>query len=194
MNKQNIMAAYLQHCSDEELFTALGSNDDRSRRAFELLYNRHGSRVYTYCRRMLNNTALAEDIFQEVFIRLHNSARDGRCTMTNTGAYLLRIARNLCLNELQKKCNATVALEEFDMPCHTPAYESAELAQLLETAMETLPEDYREALVLKEHLGLTYNEIAEVLGTTMPVVRTRIYRAKNKLKDILAPYLEDLQQ
>ncbi len=83
----------------------------------------------------------------------------------------------------------------MDLPAgNTPSYESAELAHLLEAAMDALPDDYREALVLKEHLGLSYNEIADILGTTMPVVRTRIYRAKGKLKDILAPYLEDLQR
>ncbi len=185
----------MQQLSDEELFRVLGSEGERSRRAFELLYNRHSSRVYTYCRRMLNNSALAEDIFQEAFVKLHSAARSHRGTMTNTGAYLLRTARNLCLNEKQKKYNSTLSLEDFDLPAgNTPSYESAELAHLLETALAALPDDYREALVLKEHLGLSYNEIAEVLGTTMPIVRTRIYRAKGKLKDILAPYLEDLQK
>ena len=189
------MATSMQQCSDEELFRALGTGDEeQSRRAFELLYNRHASRVYTYCRRMLNNPTLAEDIFQEAFVRLHKAARSYRGSMTNTGAYLLRIARNLCLNEKQKKYNSAVSIEELDLPGNTPSYESAELAHLLETALETLPDEYREALVLKEHLGLSYNEIADVLGTTMPVVRTRIYRAKSKLKDILAPYLEDLQK
>ncbi len=103
------MAVAMQQYSDEDLFTLLGSDDEQSRRAFELLYNRHSSRVYTYCRRMLNNSALAEDIFQEAFIRLYNAARSHRGTMTNTGAYLLRIARNLCLNEKQKKYNSTLS-------------------------------------------------------------------------------------
>ena len=188
------MAIQMQQLSDEELFLALGAGDDQSRRAFELLYTRYASRVYTYCRKMLNNSALAEDIFQETFVRLFNAARNYSGSMTNTGAYLLRIARNLCLNEKQRKYNNALSLEELHLPVNTPSYESAELAQLLETALDALPDEYREALVLKEHLGLSYNEIAGVLGTTMPIVRTRIYRAKIKLRDILAPYLEDLQK
>lgn len=159
--------------------------------AFMTLYTRHSPRVFTYCRRMMGDETSAEDMFQETFVRFHRSAQDVR-VMTNVPAYLLRIARNLCLNERRRKVNGTIALEEFHLPSTHPDYESAESARLVETAIETLPEHYRDALVLKEFLGMTYNEIAEVLETTMPVVRIRIFRAKQKLRGILSPYFEDL--
>lgn len=187
------MANSLSHISDEELYAMLCRRDTAAHAAFEELYARHSSRVYTYCRRMLNNTAPAEDTFQETFVRLYNSAQTER-TMTNVGAYLLRIARNLCLNEKQKKHHSMLPLEEFDFPARHPSYESVELAQIVETAVEALPEEYREVLIFREYLGLSYNEIADVLSTSMPVVRTRIYRAKAYLRNILAPYIEDLQK
>lgn len=184
----------MQHLSDEQLIRILGTDTGDAKQAFELLYTRHASRVYTYCRRMMNNSVTAEDIFQETFVRLYNAVQANKGNVANAGAYILRIARNLCLNEKQKKYNSAISLEDIELPATTPTYETAELAQLLDTALATLPDEYREALVLKEHLGLSYNEIADVLSTTMPVVRTRIHRAKGKLKDILAPYLEDLQR
>jgi len=174
----------------------LNSRRDDARAAFEQLYERHAARVYTYCRRMLGNDALAEDFAQESFLRFIDSARSGRKEgmMTNAVAYLLRIARNACLNERTRRHYNAIELDEFRFPVYDYPFESRELSALIETAMEALPDEYREALVLKEHLSLTYNEIAEIVGTTMPVIRTRIYRAKNKLREILSPYLEDLQK
>lgn len=187
------MANRLSHISDEELYGTLCRRGASAHAAFEELYARHSPRVYTYCRRMLNSTASAEDAFQETFARFYNSAQTTR-SMTNVGAYLLRIARNLCLNEKQKKYRTMLSLEEFDFPARHPSYESVELAQIVETAVEALPEEYREVLIFREYLGLSYNEIAEVLSTSMPIVRTRIYRAKEYLRNVLAPYIEDLQK
>lgn len=187
------MANSLSHISDEELYAALRGRDPSAHAAFDELYARHASRVYTYCRRMLGSTTAAEDIFQETFARFYNSAGTER-PMTNAGAYLLRIARNLCLNEKEKKHNTMLPLEEFDFPARHPSYESVELAQIVETAVEALPEEYREVLIFREYLGLSYNEIADVLSTSMPVVRTRLYRAKTQLRNILAPYIDDLQK
>jgi RNA polymerase sigma-70 factor (ECF subfamily) len=55
-----------------------------------------------------------------------------------------------------------------------------------------LPDDYKEVLVLREMYGYSYNEIADIVETTMPIVRTRIYRAKQKIRVILAPFIDDL--
>jgi RNA polymerase sigma-70 factor (ECF subfamily) len=71
-------------------------------------------------------------------------------------------------------------------------YEQQELLQLIQASLELLPEDYREAFVLREYNGLTYQEISEVIGQSIDVVKVRIFRAKKKLRDILAPYLKDL--
>ncbi len=187
------MSKDLKYVSDEELYGMLGASREQAHAAFDELYGRHAPRVYTYCCRMLGDDMLAEDVCQEVLIRFISSARVER-KMLNAPAYLLRIARNRCLNERRRRHYSNVSLDEFQFPVNDRPFESTELARLIETAMETLPDEYREALILKEHMNLTYNEIAEVVGTTMPVIRTRIYRAKNKLRDILSPYLEDLQK
>ncbi len=187
------MSSTLSTKSDGELHGMLRSSRSDAHAVFMELYARHSPRVYTYCRRMMGETMAAEDMFQETFVRFYNSLLSER-ELTNAPAFLLRIARNLCLNERRRKANTTVALEDFHLPNSHQQHDSAELTRLVEMAIEMLPEHYREALVMKEYLGLTYNQIAEVTDTTMPIVRVRIFRAKQKLRGILAPYFEDMQR
>lgn len=182
----------LSHISDDDLFYKLSEDESTSRKAFEELYNRYSSRIFTYCRKILQDEKTAEDIFHEAFIKFYESASKDR-VMTNTAAYLLRIARNLCLNEKKKKYNSNVSLEDFSFPSYDEPYATREMKSLLESALEALPDDYREVLVMKEYLGLSYKEIGETLGVTLSAVRTRIFRAKNKMRKILEPYLQELQ-
>lgn len=65
--------------------------------------------------------------------------------------------------------------------------------ELITTALELLPEDYREAFVLREYDGLPYNEIAELTGASLATAKIRVFRAKEKLRKILEPYLRDSQ-
>jgi len=93
----------------------------------------------------------------------------------------------------KKKYNSTkISLENFEFPSLDTPYEQTELNRLIATALEMLPDDYKEVLVLREMYGYSYNEIAEIVETTMPIVRTRIYRAKQKIRVILAPFIDDL--
>ena len=183
----------LKQYSDQQLYALLIEQGVSSRAAFDEMYQRHSARIFTYCRRILGDASLAEDMFQETFVRFFETAKTER-EMTNLPAYLLRIARNLCLGEKKKQQRQMVSFEEFRFASHDASYESTELIQLVETALETLKEDYREAYVLKEFLGMSYNEIADVTGATLPIVRIRIYRAKTQIREILAPYIEDLQK
>ena len=84
--------------------------------------------------------------------------------------------------------------EEFSYQSHSENPDLKERAELLEMAIESLPEKYREVIVLKEFLGFSYQEIADLLGVTLPSVRINIYRAKQKIKEILTPYLEDYHE
>jgi len=85
------------HVSDIELYAALKNGKSVSEPAFAELYARHSPRIFAYCRRILGDRESAQDAFQETFIRFYNSAQQNR-EMTNVPAYLLRIARNICLN------------------------------------------------------------------------------------------------
>ncbi|GIV54965.1 MAG: RNA polymerase sigma factor [Candidatus Kapaibacterium sp.] len=179
--------------SDAELYTRIGDSTRYSKRerdaAFAEIYRRHSPRIYAYCRRIMGNDASAEDAFQETFMRLFTSA-DSTRIMTNLPAYLLRIARNVCLN-LKRSQHSTVELEEYHAITRETPYENDELAELLAHALELLPIEYREAFVLHEYDGLSYAEIGQLVGTSADVVKVRAFRARQKLRKILAPYFSD---
>jgi RNA polymerase sigma-70 factor (ECF subfamily) len=82
--------------------------------------------------------------------------------------------------------------EEIELSYYDRPYEQKELLDILGRALDLLPDDYREAFVLREYNGLSYNEIAETVGISLDIVKIRIFRAKKKLREILAPYLVDL--
>lgn len=179
--------------TDEELFSKLGSSKRKvSKAAFDELYARYSANIFAYCRKILNNEEAARDIFQETFTRIYQTAKKKR-VMTNVAGFMIKIARNLCLNEKEKRKRTHISLEDINLPANDRHYGNKQLEELLNTALEDLPEDYREALILKEFMNMSYKEIANTLNTTLPVVRIRIYRAKNKLKELLAPYFNELE-
>ncbi|MDC1068959.1 RNA polymerase sigma factor [Candidatus Kapabacteria bacterium] len=186
--KQNFV-----NMTDEELYTELGSSKKKvSKQAFDELYSRYSVNVFAYCRKILNSEDAARDVFQETFTRVFQTAKKNK-VMTNFAGFIITIARNLCLNEKSKKKRVSVSLDDINLPSYDTSYGNKQLEELLETALEDLPEEYREALILKEFMNMSYKQIAEILSTTLPVVRIRIYRAKNKLKELLSPYYNETE-
>jgi RNA polymerase sigma-70 factor (ECF subfamily) len=173
--------------SDEQLMGEFKGGEER---AFVELYNRYNRRVYAYCIRMLNSKERAEDLFQEVFIRV--SRKRHRFEAGSFSAWLFAIARNLCLNALRDNVSH-VDLDEVQDSLQTPAdeaeYDSS--LEILRHAIEQLPPDLREPLVLRVYNGLSYQEIADMTQTKLATVKVRIFRAKQRLHETLSPYFLD---
>lgn len=186
------MASQFQKYSDPELFALLRGSKSEAEAAFTELYNRYSPRIHAYCFRVVDNSQQAEDLFQEAFVRLFQSAKTERST-SNIAGYLMTITRNLCLNYKRDK-HETVSLESIDFMLRDESndYEKSELLNLISTALELLDFEHREAFVLREYDGLSHDEIATLTGATISNVKSRIFRARQKIKDILAPYLKDL--
>lgn len=206
MNKKNSVTKRLLFCllicmannfsniSDETLYEYLKSKDKRENLdAFNEIYKRYSTKVYTYCRKVLNNDPAADDIFQETFTRLCEGAKNDR-VMTNLSGYIFKIARNLCLTEKPRLLNIMVQLEDIQLPFYDKNYGQQELENIVELTIQSLPEIYREVIIMKEYMNLSYTEIAENLQLTVTVVRVRIFRAKQKLRELLLPYLEDFDR
>jgi len=186
------MAKSMELYSDSELFYQLKSDKRTSERAFVELYNRLPPRIYAYCRRFLSDREEARDIFQETFVRFYQSANKER-DMTNVPAFILRIARNLCVNSKRHEKPA-ISYEDYMIVNHDNRDDKDELLNLIKMALELLPNDLRESFILREYEGLTYSEIAELTGSSLPTVKVRIFRAKQKIREILSPYLADLSK
>ena len=180
--------------SDVELIQAFQAGDER---AYAELYVRRKSEVYTFCLRMLGGDAdAASDAFQEVFIKVYEKGdtfRDG----TNVMGWLYMIARNTCLNVYRaKKPNDTIENHQSLMSSDrrlAPEFgqEQSFLREMLEKAIASLPEEFREPFILREFDGFSYSEIAEMTGTTLAITKVRIHRAKQKMREILRPYLHE---
>ena len=178
--------------TDIELFVMLTS--ERGEAFFGELYARYSSLVYAYCMRVMGDRDRANDVFQDTFMKFYQSAARHE-TLENVKGYLLTICRILCLNE--KKRAYSQALE-FDEALYNPGVsreaDRTEMMQLISMALELLPHDLREAFVLREYQGLSYNEITTILDVRLETAKVRVFRAKQKIKEILQPYLDELHQ
>lgn len=178
--------------SDADLFKTLRQPKADAARAFAELYARHSQRVYVYCLKIMGAEADALDAFQTTFLKFHAAAQSEK-TIENIPAYLLRIARNICFDK-KREFKPTIPFEDFHGAAQDNSYENKELFSLINTALELLDIEYREALVLHEYEGLSYSEIAEITGDTIPALKNRVWRAKQKIRKILSPYLVDLEK
>ncbi len=184
--------ANVQDPSDLELFRQLSKEEHVAQAALTTLYRRYSQRVYTYCRKVLADQDLAKDFLQETFVRIYDTGKQEK-PVDNIPAYLMTIARNLCLTHKSRSTRQYVEFEDFHVHTHDVPYEQKELLGLIQMSLELLPEEYREAFILREYNGLAYNEIAEVVGVSVHLIKVRIFRAKKRLREILTPYLNDIQ-
>lgn len=186
------MRRHLGEYSDTELFAMLRTEQREA--AFSELYSRLSSNVFSYCMRVLGSRDAAYDVFQETFIRFLQSS-DRIENLENVRAYALTICRNLCLNE---KKRLSTSLVEFDDTLYNPGVsreaERTEMHKLIAMALELLPADMREIFVLREYDGLPYNEISELLNIKLDTAKVRVFRARQKIKEILEPYMNEFSK
>lgn len=181
--------SYIEY-TDTELFALLRTEQREG--AFGELYSRLSPNVFAYCMRVLGSRDAAYDVFQDVFIRLYQTS-DRIEHLENVRGYTLAICRNLCLNE--KKRHAALGVEFEDAiynPGESRDAERNEMLRLINMAMELLPHDMREIFVLREYDGLSYNEISALLNIKLDTAKVRVFRARQRIKEILQPYLDEL--
>ncbi|MCL5096491.1 MAG: sigma-70 family RNA polymerase sigma factor [Candidatus Omnitrophica bacterium] len=173
--------------------------------AFEELVEKYQQPVMNLLSRSLGDPAEAEDLAQNVFVQVFKSARRYRPT-AKFSTWLFTIARNLCLNELRRRSrhpadslDATFPDNE-DQPQRqvqdsgvclpTDALMHGELERLIEQSLAELPETQRTAILLFREEEMSYEEIAQVLGTSLSATKSLIHRGRETLKLKLKPYLQ----
>ncbi len=170
-------------------------------RALESLIETHQARVIGTVAKMLGDQTDAEDISQQVFIRVWKSAPRYQPTAKFT-TWLFKITRNLVFNELRRrKRHPATALESEEIEHHFQATDSgvlapdagmldAEMQAAVQTAIDSLPEAQRLAVILRRYEDMPYEEIGEVLGLTVPAVKSVLFRARADLREKLKRYLD----
>lgn len=158
--------------------------------AFEELITRYKKLIFNTAYRMMGNREEAEDITQEVFIKIYNSLSKYDPEF-KFSTWALRITSNLCVDWLRKRKGETVPIEEvYDLKDDglTPEdeYISKERQNRVQAAINKLPDKYKELIVLFHHRNLSYQEIMDITGETLTIVKNRLYRARQMLKDELS--------
>jgi len=165
--------------------------------AFQELVERHKLSVLNLCLRFTGNKTDAEDLSQDVFIRIFQAAPTYEVRAAFT-TWVYRITVNLCLNhQRRKKILQFFSLNHKSSPDSpfddrepkTPIsehpdreFERKELQQLVQDAIQSLPESQKTVIILHRYQELSYQEIAAVLDTTVSAVESRLHRAKQNLK------------
>lgn len=162
------MAVNYTLLSDGELYRYLSMPDHRER-AFEEIYRRYGQRIYVYCCKILFNTQDAEDAFQNTFLKFLSSVSPHR-EMTNLPAYLLTIARTTCMDMFAQRHEHVELIEDFHGRSDS-TIEANEINDLLEMALQLLPAQWREAVIMQLYANMSYDEIASALGVPVTTVR-----------------------
>lgn len=158
-----------------------GPRDDDSREHVARLYDRLGASLYRYAAMILADSSAAEDVVQDVFAAM---CRSGGAPIESDAAYLYRAVRNACYSVLRRRRRQSTddapLLEAVAAEADDPDERLA-----LEQALRALPAEQREVVHLKAFEGMTFREIADLMGESINTVASRYRYAVDKLRDAL---------
>lgn len=190
---------------DDELIASFKDGDHT---AFQELVLKYEQRVYNHCLRMVSDDVESYDLTQEVFLKVFRKIKNYEHTYSFY-TWLYRITVNCCIDYLRRKRRhiQSVSLsssqsddsgdagKEQDIPDSTFVPDTAllnrELDDVLQAAIGQLSEKLRSIIILKEVEGFSYEEIADVLGCSRGTVKSRLFRARERLKELLADYVKE---
>ncbi len=174
---------------DPDLLKQAASGD---RSAFDDLYARHSRAVFDFAWRFTRSVPAAEDITQDVFVIMLLDAGRFKPERSSLRSWLLGITRNQALKrhrKLSPEQPLDLEIEGGAAVNRTPLEEmlSGEVSAAVSAAVGSLPPLQREALILFEYEGLAMTEIAELAGVDLPAVKSRLHRARERLRALLGP-------
>ena len=168
--------------------------------AFRTIVELHHKPLISFIARFTGDRDSAEDIAQEVFLRVFKAAKDYK-PQAKFKTWLFTIATNLCLNEIRDNKNSPKIVElsglyeqeypNIDPDAFSPqkVAENAELSAAVRKAISNLPENQRIAILLRQYNDFSYNEISKIMGISMSAVESLIQRARQSLKKSLSSFL-----
>ena len=194
MNVSSSDSDYKQ-LGDEELMRRLFHKD---KRAFEAIFDRYGDLVYSTALRILRDAHLAQDVSQEIFVRLWRKPESYVAERGRFLTWLISVTRNRAVDEIRSRGRrlrhetASPEEQEREIPAgeaNDPALNAqlAEQARTVRTALAELPPEQRQVIELAYFGGLTQQEISDRLDQPLGTVKTRIRLGMQKLRAALAP-------
>jgi RNA polymerase sigma-70 factor, ECF subfamily len=177
--------------TDERLLERAASGDAA---AFQILYERYRDAIFRFTYRLLGSVEAAEDVTQDCFLSLIKDPGRFDPARASLRTYLYAAARNLALKQFNYFSRATPIDELQEEPADSNDDQPVrrvldqELAAQVENAISTLPPLQREALVLFEYEDLSLAEIAAIVGADIGTVKSRLFRARERLRQKLSRY------
>lgn len=177
--------------TDEELVEACLAGEES---AFDVLLGRWEKRIRGAIYRLVGSDEEARDLCQEAFLKAYKSLRSFK-QEARFSSWLYQIALNLCRDRMRRRRGKTmVSLDELEEggaatpvagPTALDLLQERDTKRLVRGAIEALPDEQREVIILKEYQGLTFLEIAQVLDVPISTVKTRLYRGLDQLRSRL---------
>lgn len=173
---------------DSACLRAIAEGD---RSAFASIVERWQTRLINFFYRSVGNRADAEDLAQETFLELYRAA--GRYQARGTfNAYIFTVARRRLIDSYRKSARRPLDfIDPTDFVMQQQAEESnhtREIEEAFHKALATLPDNQRDAILMLQQQGLSYDEIAEALGASLSAVKTWIHRARTHLRKVLKDF------
>lgn len=176
--------------------------------AFDTLFKKHTRRIVNFAYRFVRNRDVAEELAQEVFLKVYQNAESYQIQSKFT-SWLYTIATNVCLNEIRKpqyrvkhqsmyfSSNNDSGEEEIQREIAVTngpdrMLEQQAIERVIRESLELIPEKQRIAFILNKYQELSYSEVADVLEVSEKAVKSLIHRAKETLANRLKPLMEEL--
>jgi RNA polymerase sigma-70 factor, ECF subfamily len=168
--------------------------------SYQEIYSHYVRKVLNFVFRMVNSPEEAEDLTQETFVAIYQNLKTLK-DIEKFEPWLFRIARNFVYQRYRARSPATVSIDELDDDGLTmtqlvetrrnpdEAFQSGELEHIVADGIAALPEKYREVFTLSALQHLRYQQIAEIVGRSLPSVKTDIHRARLEVRQRIKEYL-----
>jgi RNA polymerase sigma-70 factor (ECF subfamily) len=187
--------------TDAELVAAILKGEQE---LFSDLVQRYQGRLVNYLYRLLRNAPEAEDLAQEVFLKLYR-ALDRYDPSYKFSTWLFRVAQNAAIDQIRKRRLQLVSMDRtgdgtsgsgtWEFPSSDPSpygdLRNTERGEAIQEAIDGLPWDYRELIVLRHFGELSYDEIAALKGMPLGTVKNKLFRGRQMMKDKLRDFLTD---
>jgi RNA polymerase sigma-70 factor (ECF subfamily) len=161
---------------------------------FRTLVQRHKDKIRNIIYLTLNSSDAVDDIAQDVLITTYKNLKSFRFE-SQFSTWLYRITVNKCKDHLRKvkiRSIFTPIKDGDEDPVYIPSMEHKDISEIVNIAISKLPEKLRLPLLLKDIEGLSYQEIAEAVNCEIGTVKSRIFRAREGLRELLKPYEQEL--
>jgi len=193
-NKRKKDLQYPQILQLDDDFSLIQRFIEGDESTFRTLVQRHKDKIRNIIYLTLNSSDSVDDIAQDVLITTYKNLKSFRFE-SQFSTWLYRITVNKCKDHLRKvkiRSIFTPIKDGDDDPVYVPSMEHKDISEIVNNAISKLPEKLRLPLLLKDIEGLSYQEISEAVSCEIGTVKSRIFRAREGLRELLKPYEQEL--